>query len=298
MPGHVKLGASGEPDPGAQVTSGKWAKLWFLINCFRSAPLPCGQQCHQKVLYLSLLCFNHHIQHPWFSLNRVSQERPCQAVRSSQSCLDTWWQRRLHRRNHASENIAKPDRISNNRHHFHFQSDDGDKAVVLLGHENKHFKSEQVTNNFLLSLNHFVRLCRLILQNSRSVRTWPTWPSLVRQLSFGIWSRVIRWTSSNYDCIFNSSYRPSWSTPTLASFVWWSIPINAFQSTPTGLKRCTRWLGVCCKGWIFVQGKRREETPPHLWAVTETAYRNMLKDRSVLSGKKLFAMLLKLFLKQ
>ena len=148
MPGHVKLGASGEPDPGTQVTSGKWAKLWFLINCFRSAPLPCGQQRHQKVLYL--LCFNHYKQFPWFSLNRVSQERPCQAVRSSQSCLDAWWQRRLHRRNHAGENIAKPtDRISNNRHHFHFQSDDGDKAVVLLGHENKHFKSEQVINNYI-----------------------------------------------------------------------------------------------------------------------------------------------------
>ena len=144
--------------------------------------------------------------------------------------------------------------------------------------------------SFPLSLNHFVRLCRLILQNSRSVRTWPTWPSLVRQLSFGIWSHVIRSIASSYDCNSNSSRRPSWSTPTLASFVWWSIPINAFQSTPTGLKRCTRWLGVCCKGWIFVQGKRREETPPHLWAVTETAYRNMLKDRLVLSGKKMFAM--------
>ena len=104
----------------------------------------------RRYFILSLLCFNHHFQHLWFSLNRVSQERPCQAVRSSQSCLDTWWQWRLHRRNHASENIAKPtDRISNNRHHFHFQSDDGDKAVVLLGHENKHFKSEQVINNYI-----------------------------------------------------------------------------------------------------------------------------------------------------
>ena len=27
---------------------------------------------------------------------------------------------------------------------YNVQSDDGDKAVVLLGHENKHFKSEQV----------------------------------------------------------------------------------------------------------------------------------------------------------
>ena len=141
----------------------------------------------RRYFIFSLWCFNHPKQFPWFSLNRVSQERPCQAIRSSQSCLDTWWQRRLHWRNNASENIAKPtDRISNNRHHFHFQSDDGDKAVVLLGHENKHFKSEQVTNNFLLPLKHFVRLCRLILQNSKSVRTWPTWPSLVRQLSFGI----------------------------------------------------------------------------------------------------------------
>ena len=101
----------------------------------------------RRYFIFSLWCFNHHIQHPWFSLNRLSQERPCQAIRSSQSCLDTWWQRGLHWRNHASENIAKPDIISNNRHHFHFQSDDGDKAVVLLGHENKHFKSEQVTNN-------------------------------------------------------------------------------------------------------------------------------------------------------
>ena len=98
--------------------------------------------------------------------------------------------------------------------------------------------------SFLLSLNHFVRLCRLILQNSRSVRTWPTWPSLVRQLSFGIWSRVIRWTAPSHNSNLISSRRPSWSTPTLASFVWWSIPINGFQSTPTGSRRCTRWPQV------------------------------------------------------
>ena len=33
------------------------------------------------------------------------------------------------------------------------------------------------------------------------------------------------------------------------------------------------------------QGKRRNETPPHLWAITETAYRNMLttnKNQSML----------------
>ena len=50
MPGHVKLGATGEPDPGLPVENNLKQKIKLLINNFRSTPLPCRQQCHKEVI--------------------------------------------------------------------------------------------------------------------------------------------------------------------------------------------------------------------------------------------------------
>ena len=71
MPGHVKLGASGEPDPGALVLTNLnplKQKNKSPINCFRSAPLPCGQQCHQEVGYIQFVVDK-------FRLGRILQSR-------------------------------------------------------------------------------------------------------------------------------------------------------------------------------------------------------------------------------
>ena len=45
-------------------------------------------------------------------------------------------------------------------------------------------------------------------------------------------------------------------------------------STSISAKLCL-FLGTVVKMYL---GKRRNEVPPHLWAITETAYRNMLQN--------------------
>ena len=158
------------------------------------------------------------------------------------------------------------------------QSDDGDKAVVLLGHENKHFKSEQVS---------FLPIFSLFLQQVSPVNP-PKFEKCedMANLTFLSEAAVFWNLKSRYQANIilsaQSSFwlRPSWSIHTRACSVSLWIHTSASPSTPTGWRRCTRWLPH--QGWLamfFLQGKRREETPPHLWAVTETAYRNMLKDR-------------------
>merc|ERR550539_943772 len=75
--------------------------------------------------------------------------------------------------------------------------------------------------------------------------------------------------------------------------VFWNLKVR-FQAkliyTYSGLfcivvnpyKRYPIYTGTVVKMYL---GKRRNEVPPHLWAITETAYRNMLtnaKDQSML----------------
>merc|ERR1711976_101334 len=61
---------------------------------------------------------------------------------------------------------------------------------------------------------------------------------------------------------------------------------KTFKSSEIGQvnphKRYPIYTGTVVKMYL---GKRRNEVPPHLWAITETAYRNMLtnsKDQSML----------------
>merc|ERR1719150_2323652 len=56
--------------------------------------------------------------------------------------------------------------------------------------------------------------------------------------------------------------------------VFWNLKVR-FQAKPI-------YTGTVVKMYL---GKRRNEVPPHLWAITETAYRNMLtngKNQSML----------------
>ena len=60
------------------------------------------------------------------------------------------------------------------------------------------------------------------------------------------------------------------------------VVVNPYKRFPIYTNRVKEMYKVTSTSRLagnVVQGKRREETPPHLWAVTETAYRNMLKDR-------------------
>ena len=87
MPGHVKLGASGEPDPGALVQTNLnplKQENKSPINCFRSAPLPCGQQCYQEVGYILFL-----YSISQFVVDTFHQKGSSKAVRSQKSCMDT-----------------------------------------------------------------------------------------------------------------------------------------------------------------------------------------------------------------
>ena len=78
--------------------------------------------------------------------------------------------------------------------HVKIQNDDGEKATVLLGHENKHFKSDQVEHFcFLFNFSFFsTRLCPSILQSLKNAKTWQIWRSSVRRLCFGTSSLVTR----------------------------------------------------------------------------------------------------------
>ena len=131
-------------------------------------------------------------QYPHPPLRYSIQEGSCKAIWSQKSCMDTWWQWRLYRGDHPSGNIYLQSDLVYLR--VNIQNDDGEKATVLLGHENKHFKSDQVENFcFFFNLpSFFTRLCPSILQSLRNARIWPIWPSSVRRLYFGTSSRVIR----------------------------------------------------------------------------------------------------------
>merc|ERR1712123_107388 len=120
---------------------------------------------------------------------------------------------------------------------------DGKKAVVVVGHEKKTFKSELVGQVNPPKFEKCEDMANLTFLNDASV----FWNLKTR------YQAKLIYTYSGLFCVVVNPYK--------------RFPIY----TPTTVK-------------IYL-GKRRNEVPPHLWAITETAYRNMLvnsKDQSML----------------
>merc|ERR1712209_290896 len=64
--------------------------------------------------------------------------------------------------------------------------------------------------------------------------------------------------------------------------VFWNLKVRFCAKLINTYKRYPIYTGTVVKMYL---GKRRNEVPPHLWAITETAYRNMLtntKDQAML----------------
>merc|ERR1712223_1271640 len=123
------------------------------------------------------------------------------------------------------------------------ESDDGKKAVVMVGHEKKTFKSDQVGQVNPPKFEKCEDMADLTYLNDASV---------FHNLDVRFKAKLI-YTYSGLFCVVVNPYK--------------RYPIY----TPTVVK--------------MYLGKRRAEVPPHLWAITETAYRNMLlngKDQSML----------------
>jgi myosin heavy chain 6/7 len=179
MPGHVKLGKSGEPDPD---------------------PSP-------------YLCVS-------MEMKREAQAKPYDSKKS-------YW---------------CPDG-SGGFSECLLQSDEGGKAIVMIGHEKKTFKSDQVGQVNPPKFEKCEDMANLTFLNDASV----FWNLKTR------YQAKLIYTYSGLFCVVVNPYK--------------RFPIY----TPTVVK--------------MYLGKRRNEVPPHLWAITETAYRNMLqntKDQSML----------------
>merc|ERR1711976_821976 len=120
---------------------------------------------------------------------------------------------------------------------------DGTKATVMVGHEEKTFKSEDLGQINPPKFEKCVDMANLTFLNDGSV----FWNLKTR------YQAKLIYTYSGLFCIVVNPYK--------------RFPIY----TQTVVK--------------MYLGKRRNEVPPHLWAITETAYRNMLtngKDQSML----------------
>merc|ERR1711910_283013 len=120
---------------------------------------------------------------------------------------------------------------------------DGTKATVMVGHEKKTFKSEQVGPVNPPKFEKCEDMANLTFLNDASV----FWNLKVR------FCAKLIYTYSGLFCIVVNPY-----------------------------KRYPIYTGTVVKMYL---GKRRNEVPPHLWAITETAYRNMLtnaKNQSML----------------
>merc|ERR1711981_1118658 len=120
---------------------------------------------------------------------------------------------------------------------------DGTKATVMVGHEKKVFKSEQVGQVNPPKFEKCEDMANLTFLNDASV----FWNLKVRYVA------KLIYTYSGLFCIVVNPY-----------------------------KRFPIYSQTVVKMYL---GKRRNEVPPHLWAITETAYRNMLtntKDQSML----------------
>ena len=123
------------------------------------------------------------------------------------------------------------------------ESNDGTKAVVMLGHIKATLKSSEIGQVNPPKFEKCEDMANLTFLNDASV-FW--------NLKTRFQAKLI-YTYSGLFCIVVNPYK--------------RYPIY----TPTVVK-------------IYL-GKRRNEVPPHLWAITETAYRNMLtnhKDQSML----------------
>jgi len=123
------------------------------------------------------------------------------------------------------------------------ESNDGNKAVVMMGHVKGNFKSEEIGQVNPPKFEKCEDMANLTFLNDASV---------FFNLKGRFQAKLI-YTYSGLFCVVVNPYK--------------RYPIY----TPTVVK-------------IYL-GKRRNEVPPHLWAITETAYRSMLtntKDQSML----------------
>jgi len=123
------------------------------------------------------------------------------------------------------------------------ENDDGTKATVMVGHEKKVFKSEEVGQINPPKFEKCEDMANLTFLNDASV---------FHNLEVRYKAKLI-YTYSGLFCIVVNPY-----------------------------KRYPIYTQTVVKMYL---GKRRNEVPPHLWAITETAYRNMLtngKNQSML----------------
>merc|ERR1712001_54227 len=123
------------------------------------------------------------------------------------------------------------------------ESSDGAKAVVMIGHEKKTYKSEQIGQVNPPNFEKCEDMANLTFLNDASV----FWNLKTR------YQAKLIYTYSGLFCVV----------------------VNPYKRFPIYTERVVK---------IYL-GKRRNEVPPHLWAITETAYRNMLtngKNQSML----------------
>jgi len=114
------------------------------------------------------------------------------------------------------------------------ESDEGGKATMMLGHEKKVYKSEELGQVNPRKFEKCEDMADLSYLNDASV---------FHNLDVRFKAKLI-YTYSGLFCIVVNPY-----------------------------KRYPIYTALCVKMYL---GKRRNEVPPHLWAITETAYRAML----------------------
>merc|ERR1719179_92523 len=117
------------------------------------------------------------------------------------------------------------------------ESNDGTKATMMMGHEKKVFKSEEIGQVNPPKFEKCEDMANLTFLNDASV----FWNLEVR------FKAKLIYTYSGLFCIVVNPY-----------------------------KRYPIYTQTVVKMYL---GKRRNEVPPHLWAITETAYRNMLTNK-------------------
>merc|ERR1711994_265686 len=123
------------------------------------------------------------------------------------------------------------------------ENDDGTKANVMVGHEKKIFKSDEIGQVNPPKFEKCEDMANLTYLNDASV---------YHNLEARFKAKLI-YTYSGLFCIV----------------------VNPYKRYPIYTARVVK----------MYLGKRRNEVPPHLWAITETAYRNMLtnlKNQSML----------------
>merc|ERR1719277_63194 len=117
------------------------------------------------------------------------------------------------------------------------ESDDGKKAVVMMGHVKGTFKSEEIGQVNPPKFEKCEDMVNLTFLNDASV----------------FWNLKTRYQAKmihTYSGLF-------------------VVVVNPYKRYPLYTHRV-------CKIYL---GKRRNEVPPHLWAIAETAYRNMLSNK-------------------